>query len=291
MLLRTRRGLIEFGRARLQPRDAVARVVNEIALSPGGLRYLHRALIDASPAPVPEDISSTDLLAQVIARVVDGSLAFVFLRPQDTAAPAFVVQGEGAVVAAENKNKAGDLKPAPEVPPSYPILARAESDQVVDSTAKLNAKLTALMFGTFARGSRPSTIARTLVTTASEQAQRIQSARQTTDISLEVGKWPGGGLDRVKPEVPIEYKSAAQSTGQMAKVAIDKLSASLGPNDPSKTGRPAASIPETFVQVASGTADGTKSAIVSLGSSFAAMFRHEPFVRPRNTAAASDEGG
>ena len=76
----------------------------------------------------------------------------------------------------------------------------------------------------------------------------------------------------------------------MAKVAIDKLSASLGPHDPSKAGRPAASIPSTYVQVASGTADRTKSAIVTLGSSFAAMFPVERFVRPRIAAAPSDEG-
>jgi hypothetical protein len=291
MLLRTRRGLVEFGRARLQPRDAIARTVNQIALTPGGLRYLRGALADASPAPLPINLTSADLLQQVIARVVDGSLSFVFLRPDDAPAPGFVVQGDGAIVVAEKKNEAGDLKPAPEVPPEYPVLARVESDQVIDSTSKLVGKIAALMFGSFGRARRPSTIARTYVTEAREQGQRILSARQTTDVSLEIGKWPGGGLNRPKPEVPVEYKSAATSTGQMTKVAIDKLSASLGPQDPSKTGRPAPSVPDAFVQVARGTADSTKSAVVSLGSSFAAMFRHEPFVRPRNSSAESEDAG
>jgi hypothetical protein len=291
MLLRTRRGLIEFGRARLQPRDAITRTVNEIAATPGGLRYLRAALVDASPSPLPENLSSTNLLQQVIARVIDGSLAFVFLRPHDAPTPGFIVEGEGAVVVADNKNKAGDLKPAPEVPPAYPILARVESDQVIDSTAKLVGRIVALMFSTFARPNRPSTIARSYVTAAQEQGLRIVAARQTTDVALEIGKWPGGGLDRPKPEVPVEFKSAARSTGQMAKVSIDKLSAALPLHDPSKAGRPAASVPDAFVQVARGTADSTKSAVVSLGSSFAAMFRNEPFVRPRNTLTPTEDGG
>ncbi len=291
MLLRTRRGLIEFGRARLQPRDAIARTVNQIVSTPGGARYLRGALVDASPTPLPQNLSAADLVQQVIARVIDGTLAFVFTRPYDAPAPGFVVEGDGAIVVAEKKNEAGDLKPAPEVPPEYPVLARVESDQVVDSTSKLTGKLAALMFSTFARGHRPSTIARQYVTAAQEQGQRIQSARQTTDVALEIGKWPGGGLDRPKPEVPVEYKSAAKSTGQMTKVAINKLASSLGPHDASKSGRPASSVPETFVQVARGTADSTKSVVVSLGSSFATMFRSEPFVRPRNTAVPSDDGG
>jgi hypothetical protein len=171
------------------------------------------------------------------------------------------------------------------------VLARVESDQVVESTASLVAKLAALMFSTFGRERRPSTIARSYVTAAQEQGLRILSARQTTDVALEVGKWPGGGLDRPKSEVPVEYRSAAKSTGQMAKAAINKLAASLGPHDSSKAGRPASSVPDAYVQVASGTANSTKSAIVSLGSSFAGMFRNEPFVRPRNISVSSDDGG
>jgi hypothetical protein len=291
MLLRTRRGLIEFGRPRLEPRDAIGRVLTQIAATPSGVRYLRGALVGTSLSPIPEEISLDELLQQIAARIIDGTLSFVFLRPYDAPTPGFTVEGEGAIVVADQKNKAGDLKPAPEVPPEYPVLARVESDQVIESTAKLVADLAALLFNTFARERRPSTIARTLVTTAQEQSQRILSARQTTDVTLEIGKWPGGGLDRPKPEVPTEFKSAAKSTGEMAKIAIDKLAASLGPHDPSKTGRPAPSVPETFVQVASGTADRTKSAIVSLGSSFAPLFRSGPFVRSRSAPAPSDEGG
>lgn len=281
---------MEFGRARLQPRDAIARLLEEIATTPSGLRYLRNTLVDSSLVPLSEELSDDEVLRQLAARIIEGSLSFVFLRPYDAPTPGFTVEGDAAIVATDQKNKAGDLKPAPEIPPEYPVLARAESDQVIDSTSKLVAKITALLFSTFGRERRQSTIGRTLVTTAAEQSQRILSARQTTDVSLEIGKWPGGGLDRPKPTVPVEYKAAAKSTGEMTKVAIDKLAASLGPHDASKSGRPAPSVPETYVQVASGTASSTKSAIVSLGASFAAMFRPEPFVRPRNTLQATDEG-
>jgi len=290
MLLRTRRGLIEFGRARLQPRDAIARVLEQMATTPSGVRYLRGALVEASLAPLPDELSDEELLQQITARIIEGTLSFVFLRPYDAPTPGFTVEGDGAIVVADQTNKAGDLKPAPEIPPEYPKLARAESDQVIDSAAKIVANLAALLFSTFGRERRQSTIGRTLVTTAAEQSQRILSARQTTDVSLEIGKWPGGGLDRPKPSVPVEYKNAAKSTGEMTKVAIDKLAATLGPHDSSKSGRPAPSVPETFVQVASGTASSTKSAIVSLGASFAAMFRPEPFVRPRNTQPVTDDG-
>lgn len=290
MLLRTRRGLIEFGRAQVQTRETIDLIVDRIATSPGGLKYLRGALLEASSTPVPETVQSLELLQQVTARILDGTLAFVFLRPYDAPTPGFIVEGDGAIVATDQKNEAGELKPRPEIPPEYPVLARVESDEVIESTAKLVADLAAQLFNTFGRQRRQSTIARTLVTTAREQAQRIQAARHTTDVTLEIAKWAGDGLARPKPEIPIEYKAAAKSTGEMAKIAIDKLAGSLGPHDPTKSGRPAPSVPETFVQVASGTAQGTKSAITSLGSSFASMSHSGPFVRPRATTPPSDGG-
>lgn len=288
MLLRTRRGLIEFGRARHQTHDSIESVLERIVSSPGGSRYLRGALSDVSKAPIPDDISSDELVQRVAAKLTDGTLSFVFLRPYEAPTPGFVAEGDATAVLTDQKNKADDSKPAPEVPPEYPVLARVESDQVIASTSKLVAKLTALLFGSFGRERRPSTIARTLVTTAGEQAMRIRAARTTTDISLEVGKWVGDGAKRPKPEVPVEYKNAAKETGAQTKVAIDKLSASLGPHDSSKSGRPAAAIPDTLVQVAGGTADRTKSAITSLGSSMGAMLHSTPFVRPPRTAQPSE---
>lgn len=291
MLLRTRRGLIDFGRARLQPHDEVVRLLDSIAETPAGMHYLRGTLDDASCTPLPEETSDDEILDQVTSQVIEGRLAFVFLRPYDAPTPGFTVEGDATVVTADQQNKAGDLKPAPEIPPEYPKLARLESDQVVDSTGKIVGKLAALLFNSFGRERRQTTIGRQLVLTAAEQSLRIVGARQTTDVSLERGKWPGGGLDRPKPTVPVEYKSAARSTGEMAKVAIDKLAASLAPNDPSKKGRPAPAIPETFVQVASGTAAGTKSAIASLGSSFGSMLHSKPFVRPPSAPVPSEDGG
>jgi len=290
MLLRTRRGLIEFGRTKLAPQETITPLVLKIAATPGGLQYLRSALADTAPALIVQDLAPSALIREVTARIVDGTLAFVFPRHFETQAPAFVVQGEAATVIKDQKNKAGDLKPAPEIPPEYPVLARAESDKIIESTARLVAAISKQMFLSFARARRPSTIARSYVIAAKEQGQRILSARQTTDVSLEIGKWPGGGLDRPKPQVPVEYKSAAQSTGVMTKVAIDKLAASLGPQDSSKKGRPAPAVPETYVHVASGTADSTRAAISSLGSSLASAFRVEPSVRPPRGEVKIDSG-
>lgn len=266
-------------------------IIDQIADSPGGLKYLRNALVDASPMPVPEDISPDDLIEQIEARVVEGALTFVFLRPYDAPTPGFTVQGEATLVSEDKKNKGEEIKPAPEIPPEYPVMARKESDQVISSTAKLNADLTKLLFGMFGRERRQTTIGRVLVNTAAEQSDRIHAARLKTDITLEVGKWAGGGLDRPKPEVPVEYKNAAKSTGEMAKFATDKLAASLGPHDPTKSGKPAPAVPETFVQVASGTAQGTKSAAVALGSSFNSMLHRTPFVRPPRAAVPNEDGG
>lgn len=235
MLLRTRRGLIEFGRARPQPREAIARLLHEIGSTPSGERYLRAALADVISAPMVEGLSADELYEQVAAHILKRNLAFVFLRPYDAVTPGFTVEGDAAVVAKDQKNEAEDLKPAPEIPPEYPVLARQESDQVISSTSQLTTKLAALAFGTFGHARRQSTIARTLVTAAAEQGARILSARQTTDISLEIGKWAEGGPGRPKPTVPIEYKSAAKSTGEMAKFAVDKLAASLGPHDSTKS--------------------------------------------------------
>ena len=155
------------------------------------------------------------------------------------------------------------------------MLARVESDEVIDSTSKLVAAIGALLFGKFGREKRPSTLARTYVLLAGEEGTRIQGARRTVDIALDTSRWPGGGLGRPKPSVPVEFKSAAKTTGESARFAVEKLSTSLGPASNTKKGRPAPAIPETYVRVASGTAETTKGAVSALGTSFgAALPRH-----------------
>ncbi len=278
---RTGQGLFSFGRPRLHGPDTASEMLVQMAEKPCGMRYLRGVLGDDVPKATLDGLDDNDVLRLLLARVASGRVSFVFLRPKDTRAEGFFVEGDAAGAMVGPENKAGDLRPAPEVPPEYPVLARVESDEVLDSTSKLLAELTALLFGTFGREKRESTIGRTYVLVAGEEGARIQHARKTVDIALDASTWPGGGLTRPKPSVPVEFKSAAKSTGGAARFAIDKLSASLGPSAPSKAGRPAPAIPETYVHVASGTADGTKSAITSLGKSFADLFRAEPFVRDR----------
>ncbi|MDI1436370.1 hypothetical protein [Polyangium sorediatum] len=281
---RTGMGLFQLGRPRLPSRDEAAETLAQIAEKPGGARYLRGVLADDVPKTLVEAMPDDEVLVSLTERITTGRITFVLLRPRDIRAPGFFVEGDatGAVMGPENK--AGDLRPAPEVPPEYPVLARVESDQVIESTAKLVADLAALLFGRFAREKRESTIARTYVLVAGEEGTRIQGARSTVDIALDTARWPGGGLGRPKPSVPVEYKSAAKSTGESARFAIDKLSASLGPASPPTSSRPAPAVPDAFVNVASGTAQTTKGAVDSLGKSFADLFRPTPFVRPRNAS-------
>ena len=281
---RTGHGLFQFGRPRLPSRDEVAELLTQMAEKPGGMRYLRGILADDVPRLKLDALPDVEILRNLVERITSGRVSFVFLRPRDVPAPGFFVEGGAAGAVMGPENKAGDLRPAPEVPPEYPVLARVESDEVIDSTSKLVAALASLLFGKFGREKRPSTIARTFVTVAGEEGMRILGARQTVDIALDTSRWPGGGLARPKPSVPVEFKSAAKSTGESARFAIDKLSASLGPSSSSKAGRPAPAIPDTYVHVASGTAQTTKGAIDSLGRSFGELFRAQPFVRPRNTS-------
>ncbi|MDI1450429.1 hypothetical protein [Polyangium sp. 6x1] len=281
---RTGLGLFQFGRPRLPSRADVDEALAQMAEKPGGARYLRGVLGDDVPKALLDTLPDEEILRQLAERITTGRVSFVFLRPRDTRAPGFFVEGDATGAVMGPKNEAGDLRPAPEVPPEYPVLARVESDQVIASTAKLVADLAALLFGRFAREKRESTIGRTYVLVAGEEGMRIQGARRTVDIALDSSRWPGGGLGRPKPSVPVEYKSAAKSTGETARFAIEKLSTSLGAGSSAKAGRPAPAVPETYVRVASGTADTTKGAIDSLGKSFADLFRPTPFVRQRNAS-------
>ena len=281
---RTGMGLFQLGRPRLPSRDEVSTLLVQLAEKPGGMRYLRGVLADDVPREALDGLPDIEVLRRLVARITTGHVSFVFLRPRDHEAPGFFVEGDATAAVTGPENKAGDLRPAPEVPPEYPVLARVESDEVIDSTSKLVAAIGALLFGKFGREKRPSTLARTYVLLAGEEGTRIQGARRTVDIALDTSRWPGGGLGRPKPSVPVEFKSAAKTTGESARFAVEKLSTSLGPASNTKKGRPAPAIPETYVRVASGTAETTKGAVSALGTSFGELFRATPFVRQRNTS-------
>ncbi len=149
------------------------------------------------------------VLEQLAERYVRGSLSLVFVRPADVELEGFTVEGDGAIVIKEQKNEAGDLKPAPEIPPEYPKLARAESDQIVDSTLKLVAKFTDLLFSTFGREKRPTTLGRELILMAADQSGMTNKMRNTTNVVLALQLHPQGGIPKPDPQVKDAYVAAA----------------------------------------------------------------------------------
>jgi hypothetical protein len=292
MFFRSNRGIFQFGRARLHGREATLDLLRQIAKSDSGKRYLKSVLIDELSKVTVAAMSDEEITSALAARITSGKLAFVHHRPSETRVEGFFVEGEGTSVLVGPQNKAGDTHPSPEIPPEYPVLARVESDQIIESTSQLLAKLAALLFVAFARQKRPSTIAAAYVSVASEEQRNIQASKNVIDASLDAALYPGGDLARKKPSVPVELVSAAKSTGAATKFAVDKLAASFADAAVTKkTARPAPALPEVFVNVAEATGSGTKSTVAALGGALAAMFVPAPFVRVRGRASAEESSG
>jgi hypothetical protein len=152
------------------------------------------------------DETVIELLAEQYLR---GSLSIVDVRPPELNLEGFTVEGGQTSPVLGPTNKAGDLKPAPEVPPAYPILARAESDSVVDATLKLVAKLSTLLFSTFGFDKRPSTIAQQYKSTGEEESTGINAARNAMDAVLGSRLHAGGSPSKPIANVPDAYVAAA----------------------------------------------------------------------------------
>jgi len=181
---RSGRGLLQFGRQRLHGPMSAREILQELVGKGEGMPYLRRVLATEIGPDAVDSMSNVEVVDAITLHVRAGKLAFVFPRPRDTRAEAFLVEGDGTAPLTGPKNKAGDLLPAPEIPPEYPVLARVESDQVIDSTLKLIAGLAELMFQMFDGTKRRSTLARTFINVASDEGSKILVAKDNVDAVI-----------------------------------------------------------------------------------------------------------
>ncbi|MRG95825.1 hypothetical protein [Polyangium spumosum] len=208
---RTGHGLFQFGRPKRLDRHGILSFLRGIALDRRGMLELRRMLAEELHRSSIHNLRDDVVIEQLAERYLRGSLTLVHVRPPDVGLEleGFLVEGADVTPLVGPKNEAGDLRPAPEVPPEYPVLARVESDQIVDSTLKLCAKLADLLFGAFGLQKRPSTLAKELVLLAAEEASGVKLANTKVDLGLGLQLHPQGKVLLPDPQVKDAYVAAA----------------------------------------------------------------------------------
>ncbi len=202
-------GHVMLGRPRRLDRHGILAFLRNVALDRRGMLELRRLLADELHRSSIHHLRDDVVLEQLAERYVRGSLSLVLVRPRDVELEGFFVEAEVDATLVGPTNEAGDLRPAPEVPPEYPVLARVESDQVLDATSKLLAKLTALLFGTFGREKRPSTLGRELVLLATDQSSGVKASVDGVDVTIGLQLHPQGEIPRPDPQIKDAYIAAA----------------------------------------------------------------------------------
>ncbi|HRI70424.1 MAG TPA: hypothetical protein PK156_39605 [Polyangium sp.] len=202
-------GHVLLGRPRRLDRQGILAFLRSIAVDRGTMLELRRLLAEEMSRSAIFRMRDETVIEQLADRYVRGSFSLVFVRPFDISLEGFTVEGDGAIVLTDQKNEAGELKPAPEIPPEYPVLARQESDQIIDSTLGLVAKLTALMFSTFGHEKRGTTLGRELVLMAAEQSGATNKMRNAMDAVLATQLHPQGEVPKKDPQVKDAYIAAA----------------------------------------------------------------------------------
>jgi len=202
-------GHVLLGRPQRMNRHGILTFLRTLAEDRGTMLELRRLLAEELSRSAIFRMRDEVVLEQLADRYVRGSLSLVFVRPRDTELEGFMVTAEAPTVIKDQKNKAGDLKPAPEIPPEYPVLARKESDQIVASTLNLVAKLGALMFSTFGRDKRRTTLGRELILMAADQSGMTNKMRNAMDVVLALQLHPQGEVPRKDPQVKDAYVAAA----------------------------------------------------------------------------------
>lgn len=216
-------GHVLLGRPRRLDRHGILAFLRSIAEDRGTMLELRRLLAEELSRSAIFRMRDDVVLEQLADRYVHGSLSLVFLRPRDVDLEGFTVEGEAATVIKEQENKAGELKPAPEIPPEYPKLARAEADQIVASTAGLVAKLTALLFSTFGREKRPTTLGRELIQMAADQSGMTNKMRNVTNVVIGLQLHPQGAVPKPDPQVKDAYVAAAKQIAAGPKPAAKAI--------------------------------------------------------------------
>ncbi|MDI1450428.1 hypothetical protein [Polyangium sp. 6x1] len=202
-------GNLLLGRPRRLDRHGILAFLRNVALDRRGMLELRRLLAEELHRSSIHNLRDEVVIEQLADRYVRGSLSLVLVRPREVELEGFFIEGADTTPLTGPKNEAGDLRPAPEVPPEYPVLARVESDQIIDSTLKLVARLADLLFGSFGLQKRPSTLAQELVLLAADEARGVKGAGTKVDLELELELHPQGGVILPDPQIKDAYVAAA----------------------------------------------------------------------------------
>lgn len=202
-------GHVLLGRPQRLDRRGILTFLRSIAEDRSTMLELRRLLAEELSRSAIFRLRDDAVLEQLADRYLHGSLSLSIVRPFDVKLEGFTVEGEATSVLKDQENKADESKPTPEIPPEYPALARSESDQIISSTSKLNAKLDALLFSSFGFNKRRSTIGRELVLMAEEQSFSTNKMRNGMDVVLALQLHPPGEASKPTPQVKDAYVAAA----------------------------------------------------------------------------------
>lgn len=227
------------------------------------------------------------LLARGIVRAVQTrvELAQVYLESDKAK------QGPRSTGKGENKTL-----PSPIVPPEYPILARRESDQVIDAMLELTRKLEDQLHDLFNRVVPPSLVAPEFVKTAAEEAEKIDHA--VFDLKAKIEEFLYRGMDALpEPKIPSEYVQVAADESRQIVSSIEAMAAELNKqlHDGREIEMPKPSIAPEYVALAQSEADSIEGAIKGMIGDLAAQlypFDSSSFRAPGGVeAAAAADGG
>ena len=226
------------------------------------------------------------LLARGIVRAVQSKviLTDVYLEADKAK------QGARSTGVGENKNI-----PSPIVPPEYPILARRESDQVIDAMLDLTRKLEEQLHDLFNRLVPPSLVAPEFVKTAAEEAQKIDHA--VFDLNAKIEEFLYRGMDALpEPAIPSEYVAVAANESRQIQSSIEAMAAELNKqlHDGRPIEMPRPAIAPELVTVAESQAATIEGSIKAMIADLAAQlypFDSSTFRAPGGVAAAAAQDG
>ena len=130
-----------LGRPFRLDRRGIVSFLRGVAADRRGMQELRRLLAEEMRRSSIHHLRDDVVIEQLADRYVRGSLHLVLVHPREVDLEGYEEKGAATTPLPDQKNKAGDLRPAPEIPPEYPVLARVEANQVIDSTLKLIAEL------------------------------------------------------------------------------------------------------------------------------------------------------
>ena len=216
-----------LGRKRRLDKLGILAFLRGIARDRSGMLELRRLCAEELRRSSIHNLRDDVVLELLAERYVHGALDLVEVHHPQSELPAFPEAASPPVAVKGGENKAGDIKPSPIVPQEYPVLARSEADQVIDSTLGLAAKLAALMFSAFGFNKRPSTLAEAYVSVSAEEGTNIKLAHDNLAIKLGLELHAFGADKPPAADVPDTYVSTATQMSHAPRTAVSGLSTTL----------------------------------------------------------------